>query len=336
VHWVAFGVFVAVLLALDLLVFHRHDHEPSLRESFGWTVFWCSLAIAFNLLVWYWLGWPAGAAFFLGYVVEWTLSMDNVFVFYIVFAYFGVPLKYQYRVLFWGILGAVVMRLAFVAGAVAIVHYFEWVFLLFGAFLVYTGVKLAFLEADPHPEKNLLMRIARRLFPLADSAKGDRFFVRIGGRLHMTPLFLVLLVIESTDLVFAIDSVPAIIGVVKDWLKPGQPVFTFIAFTSNVFAILGLRALYFLLAGAVGIFRFLKYGLSGVLAFVGLKMMADYLVSVFWKSATDDHHHLVPPWVSVLVIFGLLGSSILVSILVDRREAAQRARQKAPLPPGDA
>ena len=214
IHWLIFGAAVAVLLVLDLTVFHKHSHEPSLRESAFWTCFWSALALCFNGFVWWWLGSKAAIEFLTGYLVEWSLSMDNVFVFAVVFAYFGVPLKYQYRVLFWGILGAVIMRLTFVLLGAELVERYKWVLWVFGAFLVYTGLKLAFSKEEHDPGDNLLIKTIRRFIPVASHSDGDRFFIRENGRLMATPLFLVLLVVESTDVLFAVDSVPAILGVV--------------------------------------------------------------------------------------------------------------------------
>ena len=305
-HWLAFGVLVAVLLVLDLVVFHRDSHEPSLRESALWTLVWCLLALAFNGLVWAWRGPVIGIEFLTGYLVEWSLSMDNVFVFAVVFSFFGVPLKYQYRVLFWGIIGAVIMRLAFILAGTALLHQFEWILWIFGAFLIYTGIKLAMhSDSQVSPENNLLMRIAKRWFPVAKENHGQRFFVTENGRRCITPLFLVLLVIESTDVLFAVDSVPAIFGVTKD---------SFTVFTSNIFAILGLRALYFLLAGVMDLFRYLNYGLSAVLIFVGAKMVAE-----FWFGGAQNAH-LISPAVSLAIILSLLAISIIASILAKRRE----------------
>ncbi len=328
-HWVAFGVFVAVMLTLDLTVFHRHSHEPTLRASALWTVFWCSLAFIFNGLIWFWARQtfedPAEAnrvalEFLVGYVVEWSLSMDNVFVFAVVFTFFRVPLKYQYRVLFWGILGAVVMRLTFVLAGAALLKHFDWMMAFFGLLLVWTAYKLAFSHDDEvHPENNLLMRGARKLFPVAKGSHGDHFFAVEDGRRCVTPLFLVLLVVESTDVMFAVDSVPAILGLTKD---------TFIVFTSNVFAILGLRALYFLLAGAMDLFRYLKYGLSGILGFVGVKMIADY-VAKHWYGMEG---HLVPIWASLLVILLLLGISVAASLAAKWRGEAASAGTETPRP----
>jgi tellurite resistance protein TerC len=310
VHWAAFCLGTFVLLALDMFVFHRDSHEPSLRESALWTLFWCGLALAFNLWLWWWAGrisppgLPHALAFLQGYIVEWSLSMDNVFVFVVIFAYFGVPLKYQYRVLFWGIVGAIVLRLLFVVAAASILHYFEWAFYIFGAFLVYTAIKLATSHgSESHPDQNIVVRLGRRFLPLAPGTHGDKFFVRLDGKLHVTSLILVLLVIESTDVLFAIDSVPAIFGITLD---------PFIVFTSNIFAVMGLRALYFLLAGVMTLFRYLNYGLSAVLAFIGFKMILKQAVG--WE---PGH------WQSLAVIIGLLGTSIVASLIAAKREAAQ-------------
>ena len=321
VHWFAFAVFVTVMLVLDLTVFHKQSHEPTLRESAFWTCFWSALALGFNALVWWWLGGKAAIEFLTGYLVEWSLSMDNVFVFAVVFAYFGVPLKYQYRVLFWGILGAVLMRLTFVLVGAELVERFKWILWLFGGFLVYTGIKLAFGGGDHEPGDNAIIRLFRRLIPVTNTPAGDKFFVRENGKFMATPLFLVLLVVESTDVLFAVDSVPAILGVVQ----PGTHYMRFIAFTSNVFAILGLRALYFLLAGVMDLFRFLNYGLSAVLVFVGCKMIAEAARHNEWLAAQGgwDAHakgHLVHPAVSLAVIVSLIGASVAASLAFPARK----------------
>ena len=307
-HWLAFGALVVVLLAVDLLVFHRHAHAPSLAESALWSVVWVSLALAFNGFVWWWRGTEEGLQFLTSYLVEKSLSMDNVFVFAVIFRFFGVALKYQYHVLFWGILGAIVMRLSFILAGVELIRQFEWILCLFGIFLVYTAIKLALpAKGGVAPERNLLLRLARRLFRVARHDHGPRFVVRENGRWCITPLLLVLLVVESTDVVFAVDSVPAIFGVTR---------LPFILFTSNIFAILGLRALYFLLAVVMEMFRYLHYGLSGVLGFVGLKMVAEYWI------AHEEGGHLVSPAVSLAVIVSLLGASIVAS-LIARRQPTQ-------------
>jgi tellurite resistance protein TerC len=305
-HWVVFGVMVVVLLTLDLVVFHRESREPTLRESAIWTIIWCLIALGFNVLVWWWFDFDRAVLFLTGYLVEWSLSMDNVFVFAVIFNYYRVPLMYQYRVLFWGILGAIVMRLTFVLLGTELLKQFDWIMPLFGVFLVYAAFKLVREEdAQVDPERNLLRRLASKVFRVAPGDHGKRFFVRQDGRWAVTPLFLVLLVIESTDVAFAVDSVPAIIGITKD---------RFIVFTSNIFAILGLRALYFLLAGAMDMFHYLKYGLASVLGFIGLKMIAEFCNQRFF----GGKEHLIPPLVSLAIILGLLGVSIVASLIAKR------------------
>ncbi len=296
--WIAFFAGTALLLALDMFVFHRDAHEPGLRESMWWTVFWCGLALVFNGFIWWQFGAKHAVEFFMGYLVEWSLSMDNVFVFVVIFAYFGVPLKYQYRVLFWGILGAIVMRLTFILIANQLIH-IRYVLEAFGLFLIYTGYKLGRSHGgETHPDQNIVLRFARKYLRVAEGTHGDKFFVRQNGRLFVTSLFLVLLVIESTDVIFAIDSVPAIFGITS-W--------PYIVFTSNVFAIMGLRALYFLLAGVMNLFRYLNYGLSAILIFIGLKM----LLHSFWEP---------PHWLSLAIIVVLLGTSIAASLIAAHRE----------------
>jgi tellurite resistance protein TerC len=297
-HWAAFGLFVAVMLALDLGVFHRHSRQPTLHESAFWTLFWSALALAFDGLVWHWGGSVAAIQFLTGYLVEWSLSMDNVFVFAVIFTFFKVPPKYQYRVLFWGILGAIFMRLVFILVGAALISRFEWILLVFGGLLIFTGIRLAIKEEEMNPERNPVMRFGRRLLPVAKEDHGKKFFASENGRWVVTPLFLVLLVVESSDVLFAIDSVPAIFGVTRD---------PFIVFTSNVFAILGLRALYFLLAGVLGLFRFLHYGLAAVLIFVGCKMIAEYW---FKLQLFSDR-----PWISLVVIAAILGLAVVASII---------------------
>lgn len=329
-HWTAFSVFVAVMLILDLTVFHRGSRESSLRESAGWTVFWCSLALAFNGLVWYWArqNLPPKEAnrialeFLNGYLLEWSLSMDNVFVFAVIFTFFRVPSKYQHRVLFWGILGAVVMRLTFILIGTEILKKWDWVIAAFGLLLIWTAYKLVKGHgAEPQPEKNIVMRLARKLLPVSQQPHGNQFFARENGKLCITPLFLVLLVIESTDVAFAVDSVPAILGITHD---------PFIAFTSNVFAILGLRALYFLLAGSMDLFRFLNYGLSAILAFVGVKMILEYVAKV--RGWVGPEEHLMPAWGSLAVIVPCLTISVLASLWIRPTQDAH-ASQHAPAVP---
>lgn len=312
-HWGAFGVLVVVLLAMDLFVFHRRVHTPTLWESAGWSVFWIGLALVFNAFIWWW-GWTihrnseAGILFLTGYLVEKLLSVDNLFVFVVVFRFFQVPLRYQYRVLHWGILGAIVLRLVFIVAGVELLERFHWLLPVFGGLLLYTAFRLVVSSSENvHPEGNIVLRLARRFLRVTREDHGQQLVARENGLLCVTPLFLTLLVVESSDVVFAVDSVPAIIGITKD---------AFLVFTSNIFAILGLRALYFLLAGVIDRFQYLHYGLSLVLFFIGGKMIADYWVP-------HEGKHLVPPWVSLVVVVVLLVGSILASVAMTRRAEAR-------------
>ena len=263
--WVGFNVFVLLMLALDLGVFHRKAHVVSFRESITWTCVWVVLALIFNAGIWHYAGPAKGLEFFTGYLIEKSLSVDNVFVFALLFSYFAVPPIYQHKVLFWGILGALVMRAIMIAAGAALISNFAWVIYLFGAFLIATGIKMAVKrEEQIHPERNPIVRLFKRWMPVTSDYRGDRFFVLENGRRAATPLFVVLLLVEFTDLIFAVDSIPAIFAVTLD---------PFIVYTSNVFAILGLRSLYFALAGVMHKFHYLKVGLGVVLAFVGVKML---------------------------------------------------------------
>lgn len=291
------GVFLAVLLfilALDLGVFHRQEHVIGTREAAAWTGTWVGLSLAFGTWVWWRFGSQVGLEFFTGYLIEYALSVDNIFVFIVIFGYFAVPAKYQHRVLFWGILGALVMRGLFIWLGAALISRFDWVLYIFGAFLVFTGIKiLVQRETEVHPEKNPVVNLFRRFVPLTNRYHEKRFFVREGGKLMGTPLLLVLAVVEATDVVFAVDSIPAIFGITRD---------PFIVFTSNICAILGLRSLYFLLSGILLKFIYLKFGLGLVLAFIGVKMLGA------------DLFHL-PVQVSLAVVVLILGGSIVASLL---------------------
>ena len=300
--WIAFNLFVLAMLAIDLGIFHRKSHEVSLREATAWSAVWIFFALVFNTGIYFWRGSEAALQFFTGYLIEKSLSVDNIFVFALLFAYFAVPKAYQHRVLFWGILGALVLRAVFILVGSALLAKFHWILYVFGAFLLITGIKMAiFRDSQMDPEKNPLLRLVRRFLPVKNEYHGDKFFVRENGKLWATPLFLVLILVESTDLVFAVDSIPAIFAVTSD---------PFLVYTSNVFAILGLRSLYFLLAGVMDKFRYLKLGLAAVLVFVGIKMM---LVDLF----------KIPSLVSLAVIVVLLTVSIVASLLRSRREEAQ-------------
>jgi tellurite resistance protein TerC len=292
--WLGFTAVILVLLALDLGVFHRKVSEVRPREALLWTLAWIGLALAFNVWIYFRFGPQSGLEFLTGYLIEEALSVDNLFVFLVIFSYFSVPPAYQHRVLFWGILGAIVLRAVFILLGAVLLSAFHWVLYVFGAFLVFTGIRLlAHGSAEVNPERSVLLRLFRRMLPTASEYHGARFIVRVNGRAHATPLLLVLLVVEATDVVFALDSIPAIFAVTDD---------PFLVYTSNIFAILGLRSLYFLLAGAIDRFRYLKVGLGLVLVFVGVKM----LVRDYYK---------IPIGVSLGAICVLLGASIVASRL---------------------
>jgi tellurite resistance protein TerC len=293
-QWGGFIVLLLVLLALDLGVVHRKEHRVGLREAVVWSIVWTVIALIFNAWIYVRFGTQPGLEFLTGYIIERSLSFDNIFVFIIIFNYFAVPAEHQHRVLFWGILGALISRGLFIAMGTALLSRFEWLMLVFGAFLVYTGINiLRGKETEVHPESNPVLRLFRRFVPLTASYHGKRFFIRENHRTLATPLMLVLVVVEATDVIFAVDSIPAVLGVTRD---------PFIVFTSNIFAILGLRALYFLLAGLMHKFQYLSYGLGLVLVFVGGKMLAER-----WYE--------IPVQVSLGIVLGLLAVSIVVSLL---------------------
>ena len=298
--WFGFIAFVLAMLAIDLGVFHRKAHEVSLKEAGAWSAVWVALALAFNAGVYAWFGPERALEFTTGYLIEKALAVDNIFVFVVIFSAFAIPTIYQHRILFWGVLGALVMRAAFILVGGAMLQRFHWTLYLFGAILAITGVKLLFQRhQELHPERNPLVRAFQRLFPVTHELEGDRFTVVRAGRRYATPLLLALVAVEVTDLVFAVDSIPAIFAVTRD---------PFIVFTSNIFAILGLRSLYFLLAGVITRFVYLKVGLALVLVFVGAKMM---LVDVY----------KVPIGASLGVIAALLGLSVIASLLATPRPA---------------
>jgi tellurite resistance protein TerC len=267
--WLLFNAFVLVMLVLDLGLFHRKSREVSIREALLWSLFWIALALTFNILIYHWQGKEKALEFLTGYLIEKALSVDNIFVFILIFSYFRIPSQYQHRVLFWGIIGALIMRIIFIFAGVALIEKFHFVMYIFGGLLLYTGYKMFnHKHLSMNPEQNALLRFFRRLVPVTTELHQHKFFIRQEGRIFSTPLLLVLLLIESTDLVFAVDSIPAILAVTQDH---------FIVYTSNVFAILGLRSLFFALAGIVHRFWLLNYGLAVVLVFVGLKMLlADW------------------------------------------------------------
>ncbi len=292
--WIGFIVFVLAMLALDLGVFHRGSHKIGAREALTWTLVWVALAMLFNLGVWHWFGKARALEFFTGYLIEKALSVDNLFVFLVLFSYFAVPAQLQHRVLFWGIVGALVMRAVFIVAGAALVQKFHWIMYIFGVFLVFTGAKLVVgKDAEVDPEHNFALRLYRRFVRAVPDYRGSRFFVVEQGRVWGTPLLLVLFAIESSDVIFAIDSIPAVFGVTTD---------PFIVFTSNIFAILGLRSLYFLLADIMERFVYLKVGLGGVLVFIGIKMLVAELYDV-------------PTGVSLVVVALLLLTSMGASLL---------------------
>jgi tellurite resistance protein TerC len=300
--WILFGVVVLGLLALDLGVFHRHSHVVKMREALIWSGVWILLALLFNLFVYFFYGPTPALEFLTGYLIEKALSVDNLFVFLLIFSYFRVPSEYQHKVLFWGILGALLIRALFIVAGIALIEQFHWVIYIFGAFLILTGIKmLRSGEEEIHPERNPVLRLFRRLMPVTEQYEGDRFFVQRLGRQFATPLFIVLLMVETTDVIFAVDSIPAILGITTDPL---------IVYTSNVFAILGLRAIYFALAGLMQLFHYLKYGLCAILIFVGLKM----LIADFYK---------IPVVIALGAIVSVLALSVTASLLWPEEQSTE-------------
>lgn len=296
--WGAFCVIVIALLALDLAVFNRHAHAVDMRAAAAWSAAWVGISLVFCGGIWWLLGREQALQFLTGYLIEKSLSIDNLFVFLVIFSYFGVEARYQHRVLYWGVIGAIVLRAVMILVGATLVARFHWLLYVFGAFLVYTGYRLAVSTGETvHPERNLAVRAARRLYPVTSGFHGESFFVRVDGRRLATPLLVVLLTVETTDVMFALDSIPAIFGVTSD---------PFILLTSNIFAILGLRALYFLLAGVMDRFHHLRHGLALVLVFVGLKMLAEKWVHV-------------PTHVSLAVVTVILAASVTASLRRPRR-----------------
>jgi tellurite resistance protein TerC len=292
--WAAFGAFILLMLVLDLFVLHRDAKEISFREATVFSAFWVALALLFGILVWIWAGPTTAGEYYAGYIIEKALSVDNVFVFALIFSYFAVPVQYQYRVLFWGVVGALVLRAIFILLGAELLERYDWMVYVFGAFLIYTGVRMAVhSNEEVHPERNPVLRLLRRLLPMTSGYRGQRFLVREKGVLMATPLLAVLVCIETTDVIFAVDSIPAIFAITTD---------TFVVWTSNAFAILGLRALYFMLAGLIQRFVYLSVGLSIILVFVGVKFMVSDLVGK------------VPIWVSLPFIATVITVSIAASL----------------------
>jgi len=300
--WIGFSAFVLSMLALDLGVFHRKSHVVSFKESLTWTLVWITLAMAFGTLIYYWKGSEKAIEFLTGYVIELSLSVDNLFVFILIFSYFRVPQAYQHKVLFWGILGALVLRIIFIFAGVALLTKFHWLIYVFGAIIIFSGIKMLFQKDKKlEPDKNPIIRLVKKLIPVTNNYHEDKLFVRIAkGVWSATPLFIVLVFVEITDLIFAVDSIPAILAITTD---------TFIVFTSNVFAILGLRSLYFSLAGMINLFRYLHIGLSFILIFIGLKMV----LSDIYK---------IPIEYALITVLIILTTSIAASLLLKNKNIA--------------
>jgi tellurite resistance protein TerC len=297
--WLIFGLFIIIVMSLDLGVFHRKSHEVHFREAIAWTGVWVALALLFNLGILLWKGHGPALQFLTAYLIEQSLSIDNLFVFLLIFNYYRVPARYQHRVLFWGIIGAIVFRGIFLVLGVTLLRYVSWVTYVFGAFLVFTGIKMAFeKDKEIHPEQDPLMRLLRRWLPVTHEYHGSNFFARVNGRALVTPLFVVLLVVDWADVVFAVDSIPAVLAISTD---------TFIVFTSNVFAILGLSSLFFVIAGIMKLFHHLHFGLSAILVFVGAKMLLA------------DRVH-IPEFASLGVIAACITLSIVASLVWPERE----------------
>jgi tellurite resistance protein TerC len=297
--WIGFHVLIFFMLALDLGVFNKKAHVVPVKEAIGWSVAWICLALLFNVFVFLKFGKTPALEFLTGYVIEYSLSVDNIFVFILIFTYFAVPEQYQHKVLFWGIIGALVLRGIFIFAGVALISRFNWIVIIFGGFLVFTGIKMLFQkEAQVEPEKNPVIRFFKRFLPVTEGLHGGRLFVKNGKQLLATPLFMVLIIIDVSDLIFAVDSIPAILAISHN---------TFIVYTSNIFAIMGLRSLYFAISGIMGYFRYLKVGLAFVLTFVGIKMLAEFF------------HFEIPILLSLGIIIFILGTSVIASLLIKEK-----------------
>jgi tellurite resistance protein TerC len=298
--WILFNLFVLIMLALDLGVFNRRPHSIGFREALGWSVMWIALAVAFAVIVYFWHGRAASLEFATGYLIELSLSIDNLFVFLVIFRYFRVPDELQHRVLFWGILGALVTRGTFILAGVGLIRQFEWIIYIFGALLIWSGIKLLRQgDAEIDPEKNPVLKVFRRWMPVTEEYVGDKFWVRQPG-LYATPLVVVLLVVETTDILFAVDSIPAVLAITLN---------AFIVYTSNVFAIMGLRSMYFAVAGMMELFEYLHYGLSAVLVFIGAKMLLS-------------HYYRVPTHIALAIVIGVLLISVVASVAFPRKNSS--------------
>ncbi len=301
--WIIFNVFVVAMLALDQIVFHKKAHTVTMKEAGGWSIFWISLALLFNLGIYFWRGQKPALEFFTGYLIELSLSVDNLFVFLVIFSYFRVPSIYQHKVLLWGIIGAQVMRAIFIFAGVALISKFHWLIYVFGAFLIFTGIKMfSHKDEEIHPEQNPVFKLFKKFLPVSNTYENDKFFIKQGVRYIATPLFMVLVFIDIVDLVFALDSVPAVLAITLD---------PFIVYTSNIFAILGLRSFYFVLAGMMKLFHFLHYGLSIILIFVGVKMLV-----------TD--YYPIPIGIALAVVILTLFASIAASLIFPRSPSSEK------------
>lgn len=307
--WIGFVAFVVIMLILDLFVFHKKDSVVKVKEALLWSAFWIALALLFNVGVYYLEGKKAAFDFFTAYVLEKSLSVDNLFVFIMIFGFFNIKSEYQHRILFWGIIGALVMRAIFIFAGVALITKFAWIMYVFGGFLVYTGIHMLFEKDDKEfdPSKNIVIKLFTKIMPVSDDKSESRFFVRKNKVLYATPLFIALLLIEASDVIFAVDSIPAVLSVTND---------VFIVFTSNIFAILGLRSLYFALNGIMDYFKYLKFALAFILSFIGVKMC----VNEFAKEMSYSFH--ISNFVSLGVIISALTISILASIAVQKKAKA--------------
>ncbi len=301
--WIGFGLLIVILLAMDIMVFNRKAHEIKLKEALWWSAFWISIGLLFNIVVYYFRDHESALQYFTAYIVEKSLSMDNLFVFLMIFTYFKVPEKYQHKVLFWGILGALLMRMGFIFAGIALIKKFHWILYVFGAMLIYSGIKMiSEKDKEIHPEKNPVIRLFRKIMPITKDYVDGKFFIKKDSLWHATPLFVVLLVIETSDVIFAVDSIPAVLAISND---------TFIVYTSNIMAILGLRALYFALSGVMKIFRYLHFGLSFILIFIGIKMViADF--------------YNIPIYISLGVICFVLVISIAISVILMKKEGESK------------
>ena len=297
--WIGFHVLVFLILALDLGVFNRKEHEVPVKEALTWTVVWITMALLFNLFVFFEFGKTRALEFLTGYVIEYSLSIDNIFVFILIFTYFAVPAIYQHKVLFWGIIGALILRGIFIFAGVALITRFTWIVIIFGGFLVFTGIKMLFqTEIQLEPEKNPVVRFFKKFLPVTGELHGNRLFIRQNKLLYATPLFMVLIIIDVSDLIFAVDSIPAVLAISHN---------SFIVYTSNIFAILGLRSLYFAISGIIGYFRYLKTGVAFVLTFVGIKMLTSFF------------HIEIPILLSLGIIIFILLISVLASIFIKKK-----------------